>query len=105
MLVVGLVIVAGCASEVIKWENAGTLVSLRSAEEPTRPPGRLGRALGQTEVGRTRVETTVGTYIVHGKVGVAQTGTPVRLGYDASDGSRDTPSHLAFGVRQYEIVR
>jgi len=104
ILVVGLMVVAGCSGEMAKWENAGTLVSVRPAEELTRSPGRLGTALGETEVGRTRVETTEGVYIVHGKIGVANTGIPVKLGYSSSDENRGTPTHLALGGRKYEIA-
>jgi hypothetical protein len=108
ILIVGLLIVAGCSSEVAKWENAGTLVSVRPAEEATRPPGRLGTALGEQEIGLTRVETTEGVYIVHGKISVANTGMPVRLGYDKKDSSeefQDTPSYLSFGSQQHKIAR
>ena len=108
ILIVGLLIVAGCSSEVARWENAGTLVSVSPAEEPTRPPGRLGTALGENEMGRTRVETTEGVYIVHGKISVANTGMPVRLGYDKKDSSdelQDTPSYLSFGSQQHRIAR
>jgi len=104
ILIVGLMVVAGCSGEMAKWENAGTLVSVRPAEELTRSPGRLGTALGETEVGRTRVETTEGVYIVHGKIGVANTGIPVKLGYSSSDENRGTPTHLALGGRKYEIA-
>jgi len=104
ILVVGLMIVAGCASNVASWENAGTLVSVRPAEEPTRSPGRLGTALGETEVGRTRVETTEGIYIVHGKIGVANTGIPVKVGYSLSGENRGMPSYLALSGKKYEIA-
>ena len=53
ILLIGLMIVAGCSSEVARWENAGTLVSVRPAEELNRPPSRLGTALGENEMGRT----------------------------------------------------
>jgi len=108
ILIIGLLVVAGCSSEVARWENAGTLVSVRPAEETARPPGRLGTALGENEMGLTRVETTEGVYIVHGKISVAQTGMPVKLGYekkDSSDGLQDTPSYLSFGGRQHRIAR
>ena len=108
ILIVGLLVVAGCSSEVARWENAGTLVSVRPAEESTRPPGRLGTALGENEMGLTRVETTEGVYIVHGKISVAQTGMPVKLGYEKKDSpgeSQDTPSYLSFGSRQLRIAR
>jgi len=108
ILLIGLMIVAGCSSEVARWENAGTLVSVRPAEELNRPPGRLGTALGENEMGRTRIETTEGVYIVHGKIGVAQTGMPVKVGYDkngSSGESQDMPSYLSFGGRQHQIAR
>ena len=35
ILIVGLLVVAGCASKVAKWENAGTLVSVRPADRVT----------------------------------------------------------------------
>jgi hypothetical protein len=108
ILIVGLLVVAGCSSEVARWENAGTLVSVRPAEESTRPPGRLGTALGENEMGLTRVETTKGVFIVHGKISVAQTGMPVKLGYDKKDSSdelQDMPSYLSFGSRQHRIAR
>ena len=107
MLLIGLMIVAGCSSEVARWENVGTLVSVRPAEEPTRLSGRLGTALGENEMGRTRVETTEGVYIVHGKINVAQTGMPVKVGYDKKDSSgksQDMPSYLSLGGRQYQIA-
>jgi len=108
ILIVGLLVVAGCSSEVARWENAGTLVSVSPAEEPTRSPGRLGTALGENEMGRTRVETTKGVYVVHGKISVANTGMPVKLGYDKKDSSdelQDTPSYLSFGSQKYIIAR
>ncbi len=108
ILIVGLMVIAGCSSEVARWENAGTLVSVRPAEELNRPPGRLGTALGENEMGRTRVETTEGVYIVHGKISVAQTGIPVKVGYDKKDSSgesQDMPSYLSIGGRQHQIAR
>jgi hypothetical protein len=68
----------------------------------------LGTALGDNEMGLTRVETTEGVYIVHGKISVAQTGMPVKLGYDKEDSSeelQDTPSYLSFGSQQLKIAR
>jgi len=62
ILIVGLLVAAGCASKVARWENAGTLVSVRPAEGSTRASGRMGTALGEAELGRTRVETTEGVY-------------------------------------------
>ncbi|MFC1636501.1 hypothetical protein ACFL5Z_16850 [Planctomycetota bacterium] len=105
ILVIGMMIVAGCASEVARWESAGTLVSVSPAEESTRSPGRLGSAIGETGVGRTRVETTEGAYIVHGKVGVVQTGMPVKVEYHSSGEYQGMPSHLAIGGQKYEIAR
>ncbi|MHC4323032.1 MAG: hypothetical protein ACYSUX_02030 [Planctomycetota bacterium] len=107
ILIIGLLVVAGCSSEVARWENAGTLVSVRPADELTRPPGRLGTAIGKAEMGRTRVETTEGVYIVHGKISVAQTDMPVKVGYgkkDSSGESQDMPSYLSFGGQQYQIA-
>jgi hypothetical protein len=107
ILLVGLLIVAGCSSEVAKWEKAGTLVSVRPADEATRRPGKLGTALGDEELGLTRVETTEGVYIVHGKISVAQTGMPVKLGYgkkDSSDALQDEPSILSFGSQKLRIA-
>lgn len=107
ILLIGLMIVAGCSSEVARWEDAGTLVSIRPAEESTRRPGRLGTALGEEELGLTRVETTEGVYIIHGKISVAQTGMPVKVGYDKKDSSgesKDMPSYLSIGGRQHQIA-
>ena len=104
-LVIGLMIMAGCSSEVARWENAGALISVRPAEQPTRYPGKLGSALGETELGQTRIETTEGVYIVHGKISVAQSGVPVKVGYSSKDENRGAPSHLAFGGQEYEIAR
>ena len=104
ILIVGLLVVAGCASEVARWENAGTLVSVRPAEGTSRASGRMGTALGEAELGRTRVETTESVYIVLDKVSSAQIGTPVKVGYDKKDSS-DGPSYLSLGGRQYPIAR
>ena len=88
--------------EPVKWVSVGTLVGVVPDMESTSRPGRVGAAvLGETKFSRTRVETTEGVYIVSGKIGVVETGVPVRVGYDASD----SPSYLAFGGEQYEIVR
>jgi hypothetical protein len=108
ILIFGLLLIAGCSSEIAKWEDAGTLVSVRPAEESARPPGRLGTALGEKEIGLTRVETTEGVYIVHGKISFAQTGVPVKLGYekkDSSDKLQDMPSCLSFGGQEHRIAR
>ena len=104
ILIVGFIIVAGCASKVARWESAGTLVSVRPAEGTTRPAGRMGTALGEHELGRTRVETTEGVYIVLDKISFAQTGEPVKVGYSEEDSS-DEPSYLSLGGRQYQIAR
>ena len=105
ILFIGLIVMTGCSSEVARWENSGTLVSVRPADEPTRSPGLVGSVLGETEMGLTRVETTEGVYIVHGKIGVAEVGIPVKAGYSSSDEKQGTPSHLAFGGQEYEIAR
>ena len=108
ILLIGLLVVAGCSSEVAKWENAGTLVSVSPADKSTRTPGRLGTALGDNEMGLTRVETTKDVYIVHGKISVAETGMPVKLGYDKKDSSdelQDKPTYLSFGGQKYIISR
>jgi len=108
ILFIGLLIIAGCSSEVARWEDAGTLVSVGPAEEPTRPSGRLGTVLGENEWGQTRVETTKGTYIVDEKISVSQVGMPVKIGYGkqgSSDNNLDRPSYLSFGGKRYRIVR
>ena len=93
-------------SESIKWVNVGILVSVGPDMESTSRPSRLGSAmLGETKLNRTRVETTEGIYIISGKIGLVETGIPVSIGYDASDGYPDAPSYLAFGDERYEIVR
>jgi hypothetical protein len=108
VLIVGLVVISGCSSGIERWESAGTLVSVSPAEEPTRAPGRVGVALGDTEMGRTRVETTEGVYIVHGKINVAQVGSIVTVGYVKKDSlgeQGDEPAYLAFSGQRHEIVR
>ena len=77
-LIIGLAIVAGCAnetavkSESVRWVSIGTLVSVSPDTEPTRDPDRLRSAvLGETQFGRTRVETTDRVYIISGKIGLA----------------------------------
>ena len=87
ILIVGLLIVAGDASTAAKWENAGTLVSVSPDERPTCSPGRLGTALGDDKLGRTRIETTEGVYIIRDKISVAQTDMPVKIRYDKKDSS------------------
>jgi len=104
ILVIGLLIVAGCSSEVARRENVGTLVSVSPAMESSRPSGRMGTALGENEWGRTRVETTEGTYIIAEKISVSQTGIPVKVGYDKKD-SQGKPSYLSISGRQYKIAR
>lgn len=107
VLLVGLLIVAGCSSQVAKWEDAGTLVSISPAEQSTSSPGRIERPLSESEMGLTRVETTKGEYVVHGKISVANTGMPVKLGYskkDSSDELQDMPSCLSFGGQKYMIA-
>ena len=104
ILIVGLLVVAGCASKVARGEDAGPLISVRPAEGTTRASGRLGTALGENELGRTRVETTESVYIILDKVSSAEIGTPVKVGYDKKDSS-DEPSYLSLGSRQYPIAR
>lgn len=107
-LLMGLLVMSGCSSQVAKWEKAGTLVSVSPAEESTRAPGRRGAALGEEELGLTRVETTEDVYIVHGKISVANMGMPVKLGYEkkeSSDELQDKPTYLSFGSRKYTIAR
>jgi len=108
IFIVGFLFIAGCSSEIARWEDAGTLVSVSPAEEPTRPSGRLGTALGENEWGQTRVETTKGTYIVDEKISVSQIGMPVKVGYGkqgSSDDDQDRPSYLSFGGQRYRIAR
>ncbi len=110
-LIVGFMVVAGCSSEAVKseavkWVSVGTLVSVGPDMESTRHPGRVKSAiLGETKLGRTRVETTEGVYIVSDKIGIAEMGVPVRVGYDSSDEYPGTPSYLAFGGQRYKIAR
>lgn len=108
VLLVGLLVVAGCSSQVARWDDAGTLVSVSPADESTRSPGRMERPLAGSEMGLTSVKTTRGEYVVHGKVSVANTGMPVKLGYEkkeSSDDLQDTPSYLSFGGQKYMIAR
>ncbi len=111
-LIVGFMVVVGCSNEAVvkrgsvNWVSVGTLVSVSPDLESTRRSGRLGSAvLGETKLSRTRVETTKGVYIISDKIGITEIGIPVSVGYDLSDEHRDTPSHLAFGGKQYKIVR
>ncbi len=107
VLIIAVLALAGCAGKATRWESAGTLVSVSPWGEPVRPSGRLGAAVGETEWGRSNVETTEGSYVVVGKVNVVQAGVPVSVGYvkkDSSDEHRETPSYLAFGGQEYEIA-
>jgi hypothetical protein len=61
--------------------------------------------LGETQMSRTRVETTEGVYTIRDKIGIVEMGSPVSVGYDSDDKYPDTPSLLAIGDDQYEIVR
>ncbi len=91
--------------ECIKWVSVGTLVSVGPATESTQHPGRLkSTILGETKFSRTRVETTEGIYIVGEKIGLVEKGVAVSVGYDASGGSPEAPSYLAFGGKRYKIV-
>ena len=108
ILIIAMLALAGCTGKATKWENAGTLVSVSPWGEPVRPSGRLGAAVGETDWGRSNVETTEGSYVVVGKVNVVQAGVPVRAGYvqkESADELREEPSYLAFGGREYEIAR
>ena len=111
ILIVGFMVVTGCSSEAVKseavkWVSAGTLVNVGPDMESTRFPGRAKSAiLGETKLSRTRVETTEGVYIVSDKIGIAEIGVPVRVGYDSSDEYPGTPSYLAFGGHRYKIER
>ena len=107
ILIAVFMVITGCSSEVVqseavKWVSAGTLVSVAPDMESTRPAGRAKSAiLGEAKLSRTRVETTEGVYIVGDKIGIAETGVSVRVGYDSSE----TPSYLFFGGQRYKIVR
>jgi hypothetical protein len=90
----------------IRWVSVGTLVSVGPDTESTPHPGRLKSAiLGETQMSRTRVETTEGVYTIRDKIGIVEMGSPVSVGYDSDDKYPDTPSLLAIGDDQYEIVR
>ena len=90
----------------IRWIRAGILVSVAPDTQSTPHPSRLKSAvLGDTQLSRTRVETTEGVYIVHDKVRIVETGAPVSVGYDSDDKYPDTPSLLAIGDTHYLIVR
>jgi hypothetical protein len=114
ILIIGLLVVAGCSREAaksggVKWVSAGTLVSVGPDVVSTRSPDRLQEAMiGETKFNRTRIETTEGVYIVHGKIGTVHEGVAVTVGYDktsASEELRDVPLYLSFGGKRYEIVR
>ena len=111
ILVVGFMVVVGCSSEAlkseaVKWVSTGTLISVGPDMESTRSPGRVKSAvLGETKLSRTRIETTGGVYVVGEKIGIAETGVPVRVGYNSSDENQDTPVYLIFGGQRYKIVR
>ncbi len=108
ILIIAMLALAGCTGKATRWESAGTLVSVSPWGEPVRSSGRLGAAVGDTDWGRSNVETTEGSYVVVGKISVAQAGEPVRVGYvekDSSDEDRDAPSYLALGGQEYEIAR
>ena len=64
----------------------------------------MGTALGEHELGRIRVETADGVYIVRDKISFAQTAMPVKVGYGNEDSS-DEPSYLSPGDQQYRIAR
>ena len=110
ILFVGLMVVAGFSSEAVKseavkWVSVGTLVSVGPDMESTRPAGRAKSAiLGETKLSRTRIETTKGVYIISEKIGIAEMGVPVRVGYDFSDENQDTALYLAIRGKQYKIV-
>ena len=111
-LIAAVFSVSGCLNETairsgpVKWESAGTLVSVGPDTELSRPSNRLESAIiGETTFGRTRIETTEGVYIVGDKVGFMEIGAPVSVGYSASDQSSGTPSYLTLGGKRYQIVR
>jgi hypothetical protein len=111
ILVVGFMVVAGCSSEAIKskplkWVSAGTLVSVGPDMESTSRPGRAKSAvLGETKLSRTRIETTEGVYIVGEKIGIAEIGVPVSVGYNSLDENQDAPLYLTLGGQRYKIAR
>ena len=90
----------------IRWVRVGTLISVAPDTESTPHPSQLKSAiLGDTQLSRTRVETTEGIYTVRDKIGMIEAGSPVSVGYDSDDEYPDTPSLLIIGDDQYEIVR
>jgi hypothetical protein len=111
-LIVGLMVVAGCSNETavksdsVKWVSVGTLVRVGPGTEPTRRPGRVESAIfGETTLIRSRVETTEGVYLVDDKIAIAETGAPVKVGYEPSDKYPEAPSYLTFRGKHYKIVR
>ena len=110
-LILAFMILAGCSDQAafkskdVNWVSAGTLVSVGPATELTRRPDPLRSAvLGETKLSRTRVETTQGVYLVSEKIGIAEPGTPVTVGYTESNGHPGTPSYLKLSGERYEIV-
>jgi len=90
----------------IRWVRVGTLISVAPDTESTPHPSQLKSAiLGDTQLSRTRVETTEGIYTVRDKIGMIEVGSPVSAGYDSDDKYPDAPSLLTIGDDQYEIVR
>jgi hypothetical protein len=90
----------------IQWVRVGTLVSVAPDTESTPHPSQLKSAiLGDTQLSRTRVETTEGIYTVRDKISMIEAGSPVSVGYDSDDKYPDAPSLLTIGDDQYEIVR
>ena len=90
----------------IRWVRVGTLVSVAPDTESTPHPGQLKSAiLGDTQLSRTRVETTEGIHTVRDKISMIEVGSPVSVGYGPLDKYPDAPSLLTIGDDQYEIVR
>ena len=90
----------------IRWVRVGTLISVAPDTESTPHPSQLKSAiLGDTQLSRTRVETTEGIYTVRDKISMIEVGSPISVGYGPSDKYPDTPSLLTIGNDQYEIVR
>lgn len=111
ILIVGLMIVAGCTieaakSEAVKWVSSGTLVSVGPDVESSSRPGRVKSAiLGETKLNSTRVETTEGVYIISEKIGVVEPGVSVSVGFNSADENLGTPLYLTIGGKRYKIVR
>ena len=90
----------------IRWVRVGTLISVAPDTESTPHPSQLKSAiLGDTQLSRTRVETTEGIYTVRDKISMIEVGSPVSVGYGPLDKYPDAPSLLTIGDDQYEIVR